>query len=89
MHANVIEAKVLQLCVKNGFRRPEIERQTFFTVILPEVWPPPQDWISANLPVVYRSFDNDKYVQLENGAQVVAGKVGYPENYIIQIVYDL
>ena len=52
----------------------------FFTVIIPEIWNPPDDWTSPDLPSVYRSLDNDKYVQLENGAQVVAGKVGHLEN---------
>ena len=46
------------------------------------MWSPPEDWTSAGLPVVYRSFDSDKYLQLENGAQVVAGKVGFPENFV-------
>ena len=55
----------------------------FFTVIIPEVWSPPADWTGPDLPAVYRSFDNEKYVQLENGAKVVVGKVGHCEKTIL------
>ena len=48
-----------------------------FIVVIPEIWTPPDDWTSPDLPAVYRSFDNDKYVQLENEAQIVAGKAGH------------
>ena len=58
------------------------ENKIFISVIIPQVWSPPEDWTATNLPAVYRSFDNNKYVQLENGAQVVAGKVDNCESHI-------
>ena len=48
--------------------------------MIPEIWTPPDDWISPDLPAVYRNLDNDKYVQLEKGAVVIAGKVDHLEN---------
>ena len=47
-----------------------------FVVDIPELWSPPESWTFTDLPTVYRSFDSDKFAQLENGAQVVVGKVG-------------
>ena len=44
------------------------------------MWSPPANWTTTDLPAVYRSFDSDKYVQLENGAQIVTAKVGYSNN---------
>ena len=49
----------------------------YFVVIIPEAWSPPAGWTDTDLPSVYKSFDTDKYVQLENGAKIVAGKVGH------------
>ena len=54
-------------------------------VNLPEMWSPPADWISTDLPTVYRSFDNNKYVQIENGAQVVVGKVVFYQLVFISL----
>ena len=46
-----------------------------FLVLVPEVRSPPEEWSATDLPVVYRSVDSEKYVELKNGAQVVVGKV--------------
>ena len=40
-----------------------------------EGWCPPSDWTTGDRPVVYRSFDNDRNIQLKNGSQIVQGKV--------------
>ena len=75
---NNVETGYLRKCLNHWVFTKENE--IFISVITPEVWSPPVDWTATDLPAVYRSFDNDKYVQLENGAQVAVGKVGYSKN---------
>ena len=42
-----------------------------------EIWSPPVNWTYDDMPAIYRSFDSDRYIQLKNGSQIVAGKVSF------------
>ena len=56
-----------------------------FIVIIPEMWSPSKDWTVTDLPSVYRSFDNYRYVRLENGAVVADGWVSHFQ--IVTLLY--
>ena len=63
------------------FNRLNFHSLIFLTVspYVTEVSIPPSSWTSGLLLVVYWSFDYDKYIELENGTQLVDGKVSSNE----------
>ena len=50
-----------------------------YLLILPgsEFWDPPSNWTSGDRPAIYRSFNDDRDIELINGAQIISSKVRY------------